>query len=183
MSSSLLLVTGPPGAGKSTVAHELGHRFERSVIIAGDAFYSFLGAGAIAPWLASAQAQNEAIARAAAVCTASLAEDFDAVYEGVVGPWQLPAFMVAGSIESLDYAVLLPPLDVCLRRVAERVGHGFADPNATRQMHDEFAGADINARHVFTDVVEPADLLADEIQRRRCAGHLRIAPIPALPRF
>ena len=37
--SSLLVVTGPPGAGKSSVAQALAEKFERSVLVEGDAFF------------------------------------------------------------------------------------------------------------------------------------------------
>jgi dephospho-CoA kinase len=43
---SLLVVTGPPGAGKSTVARILVDRAERSVLVKGDAFFGFLASGA-----------------------------------------------------------------------------------------------------------------------------------------
>lgn len=169
------MVTGPPGAGKSAVACELGGRFERSVVVEGDLFYSFLAAGAIEPWLVEARVQNDAVARSAALCTASLADDFDTVYEGVVGPWQLDGFMAAGGFEALDDAVLLPPLDMCLQRVAERIGHGFTDAGATRHMHEQFVEADIDERHVIHVGREPVEHLADLITARRSTGSLRRA--------
>jgi cytidylate kinase len=39
--SALLVITGPPGAGKSTVARVVAHRFEPSVLVEGDAFFAF----------------------------------------------------------------------------------------------------------------------------------------------
>lgn len=48
---SLLVVTGPPGAGKSSVARILADSFDQSVLVEGDAFFAFLARGAIEPWL------------------------------------------------------------------------------------------------------------------------------------
>jgi cytidylate kinase len=43
----LVVVTGPPGVGKSTVATVLANRARRSVIVDGDVFFAFLTSGAI----------------------------------------------------------------------------------------------------------------------------------------
>lgn len=64
--ASLLVVTGPPGAGKSTVARILADRSERSVLVEGDVFFGFLARGAIEPWLPESKQQNEIVTRAAA---------------------------------------------------------------------------------------------------------------------
>lgn len=50
---SLLVVTGPPGAGKSSVARILADAADQSVLIEGDAFFGFLARGAIEPWLSA----------------------------------------------------------------------------------------------------------------------------------
>lgn len=63
---SLLVVTGPPGAGKSTVARILARRAALGVLVEGDAFFGLLAGGAIAPWLAESNEQNEVVTRAAA---------------------------------------------------------------------------------------------------------------------
>lgn len=48
---SLLIVTGPPGAGKSTAAALLAERYDPSALVEGDVFHAFLRCGAIEPWL------------------------------------------------------------------------------------------------------------------------------------
>lgn len=50
----LIVVTGPPGAGKTTVSRILSHLFEPSARISGDEFFGFIEQGYLAPWTAAA---------------------------------------------------------------------------------------------------------------------------------
>ena len=179
----LLVVTGPPGAGKSTVTALLADRASPSVLVAGDAFFGFLARGAIEPWLPASHAQNEAVTQAAAAAAGRYAAGgFTTVYDGVVGPWFLPTFAAATGLVNLDYVFLLPPVEVCVERVATRAGHGFTDEPATRKMHAEFAAATradgLGRGHVLTpaDVGDDAGIVADRIATAQDAGHLAYRP-------
>jgi len=172
--ASLVVVTGPPGAGKSTVARALADSFERSVLVAGDAFFAFLARGAIAPWFPAAHGQNEVVIRAAAAATGRfVAGGFITVYDGVLGPWFLADFAGEAALDHLHYVILLPSVERCVDRVSNRLGHGFTDEDATRHMHREFAQADIDPRHVLADLPASAAETAAEIARRVQAGTLR----------
>ena len=177
MEPSLLVVTGPPGGGKSTVARLVSERLETSVLVEGDAFFAFLDQGAIAPWLTEADEQNEVVVRAAAAASGRFAASYATVYEGIIGPWFLPVFGQATGLDALHYAVLFPDEDVCVERVATRSGHGFSDEEATRHMHAEFARgcASLDGRHLVEATGGP-DALATEILDRWAAGDLRYAP-------
>jgi hypothetical protein len=177
--SSLLVVTGPPGAGKSTAASLLAERFERSALVEGDAFFAFLRRGAIAPWLPGSRAQNEAVTQAAGAAAGRFAAGGMAtVYDGVVGPWFLPVFAAATGLDRLDYVVLLPAVGRCVERVRSRTGHGFGDEAATRKMHHEFATARIAGRHVLADPPEGADAVADLVAGALAAGELAFTTGP-----
>jgi adenylate kinase family enzyme len=135
-------VTGPRGAGKSTVARLLAERFDPSVLVEGDAFYGFLRRGAVAPWLPDAHSQNTVVTQAAASAAGRYAAGgFTTIYDGVVGPWFLADFTTATGLNRLEYVVLLPSVEECLARVATRQDHGFTDEAATRHMHEQFATA------------------------------------------
>jgi predicted ABC-type ATPase len=172
--ASLIVVTGPPGAGKSTVAEALACEFERSVLVEGDAFFDFINRGAVAPWLEGAHDQNELCTRAAAAAAGRYsAGGYDTVFEGVVGPWFLETFLAAAGVGCLHYAVLLPPVEECVARVGHRTGHGFTDEPATRHMHGQFAVAGVARRHLFIDPAASAEQTAREIRQRTRSGTLR----------
>jgi len=162
----LLVVSGPPGAGKSTVAELLSRGEERSALVQGDAFFGFLANGAIDPWLPESNAQNETVTTVAAGAAGAFAlAGYFTVYEGVVGPWFLPEFAGATGVGGLDYVVLLPSVETCVHRVATRTGHGFTDEDATRHMHAQFAGELPPRRHVIEDPPDDVDAVAALIRR------------------
>jgi cytidylate kinase len=160
-----IVVTGPPGAGKSTVSAHLVELYEPSALVEGDAFFAFLRRGYIEPWKPSSHEQNTVVVEAAAAAVGRLSGHCSVVYDGVVGPWFLPAFLAASGVSRLHYVVLLPPLEVCVSRVERRTGHGFTDLTATRQMYEQFAAAtqELSSHVVSSDL--PAQDLAALIHR------------------
>ena len=174
---SLLVVTGPPGAGKSTLARAVAERFDQSVLVEGDAFFGFLARGAVPPWLPEANEQNDVVVRAAAAAAGRFAaEGYATVYDGVIGPWFLPTFARASGLERLHYVVLLPSLETCVSRVATRQGHGFTDEPATRKMHGEFVGAEVDRRYVLADPPDDIAIVALEVLTRYEDGSLSYSP-------
>lgn len=166
------MLTGPPGAGKSTAARALASGFEPSALVAGDDFFGFIDRGFISPWLPEADAQNTVVTAAAAAAAGRFAAAFMVVYDGVVGPWFLRTFAAATGLVRLHYAVLLPPMELCVQRVRTRAGHGFTDLAAARHMYLQLAQARIDPRHLIVDPPTPADAVAALVRDRITDGSL-----------
>jgi hypothetical protein len=170
----LIVVTGPPGAGKSTVSGLVADSFDTSVLIPADWFFSRWRRGAIDPWLPQAVPQTSvAFAAAAAATEAFVHADAQVVYDGLIPPGDLPGFAAAAGVCIVHYAVLLPPVTTCVDRVTSRAGHGFTSVAATRAMYRDFTQATVDARHLITEAeAAPVDV-ARQILDRLAAGRLR----------
>ena len=145
MPGELLIVTGPPGAGKSTVAARARRRAAaRASSSRATPSSRFLREGRIDPWLVESHAQNEIVTEAAAAAPdASPATS---------GPSTTASSGRGSCRRSWPPPDSTPPttscccrrVERCVERVATRIGHGFADAAATRHMHDQFARATID---------------------------------------
>ena len=162
----LIVITGPPGAGKSSVSEHLANRFEPSALVAGDSFFAMIKQGYVLPWLPQARRQNTVVIEAAAATAGRRTDICSVVYDGVLGPWFLPTFVRATGLPHIQYVILLPPLELCLERVQLRVGHGFSDLSATRDLHEQFASAAVDTRHLINEAGDHAAQLAELISRR-----------------
>lgn len=163
--SRLLVVAGPPGAGKTTVSTLVSARLSPSVLLRGDAFFRFLDQGAQEPWRPEAAEQNRTVARASGAAAGRFVEGgFEAVFDGVLGPWFLTDFHAATGLVELHYVVLLPSVDRCVANVTAREGHDRGEPG-TRFVHGQFVRSDLDDRHLVDPVGSPEEVAADVLSR------------------
>ncbi len=169
--SPIVIVTGSPGTGKTTLAAGLATVASRGLHIPSDVFFTF-PAHPISPYRPAAGAQNTDIMIALARTAVAFAERSWAVFlDGIVGPWMLP--IVASEVRPtgipLEYIVLRAPVATCLQRVRAREGEGRE--HVVRQMHAQFADLGRFEGHaVDTGELTPDEVLSAVTTRRASFG-------------
>ena len=127
----LVLLGGPPGAGKSTIAEILATTAPRATVhLHTDSFYVWIRAGFVPPYLPAAGKQNEVVTAVLVAAACEYARGgYDVIADGVLGPWMLEPFQTACKKQdiTLSYAVLRPSLDVTLARATAREGRQLTE--------------------------------------------------------
>ncbi|WP_086838143.1 AAA family ATPase [Amycolatopsis kentuckyensis] len=170
MAGSLLILTGPPGAGKSTVARMVATGAARPTVhLHTDSFYVWIRTGLVPPYLPEAARQNDVVLGVIAEAAGGYARgDYDVVLDGVVGPWALPPFRDAAKRDGLDlyYVVLRPSLEVTLARGTARDATELTDVEPLKGMHAAFVGLGELERHVIDTTDQSVDETADAVRGR-----------------
>jgi predicted kinase len=172
--TEITIVTGSPGAGKTTLSRRAAQADPRGLHLVTDVFYTF-PAHPISPVLPESREQNAAMIAAATRAAAAFASHGYAVFlDGIVGPWFLP--VVAAELASTDvrveYVVLRVSLAEAVRRATTRAQPG---PEAVvRRMHAAFEDLGAYAAHVLDTTDLSIDEAAAELARRRAAGAFRL---------
>ncbi len=119
----VLLLTGSPGCGKTTVAPLVADRHEPSACLDLDWFFAKVRRGYVEPWRPESHAQNRVVLRAAAEAVATFAAGgYVTVAEGILYPPMVDLFAEACAAHGIElhYAVLRAPIDVVQQRVQDR---------------------------------------------------------------
>jgi chloramphenicol 3-O-phosphotransferase len=117
--SQIVIISGPPGAGKSSVAEALCARYDRTVHLETDVLYGAVRMGFIKPWLHGSGRQNDMVTRAAARAATAYAEERYAVFiDGVIGPHLLPIYMqeLRRADVPIHFVLLRPSLEATVHR-------------------------------------------------------------------
>lgn len=165
----VVVLTGPPGAGKSTVARLLTDTLDPGVHLHSDDFWHFIKRGAIPPYLPESHRQNAVVVDVLAGAAFGYARGgYHVVVDGIVGPWFLDAFRTAHGDPAipLHYVVLRPDQDTTLRRATSRGPDALTAAEPVRSLHRQFSGlAELEAH-----VVDSTRLTAEETARRVLSG-------------
>jgi ribosomal protein S18 acetylase RimI-like enzyme/adenylate kinase family enzyme len=179
----VLIVTGPPGVGKTTTARIVAERSALSVQLELDAFFSFIRAGHVEPWKPESRRQNEIVMGIAAEAAAAYADaGYFTLLDGIVLPeWFLEP--VGDALRRAEhrpaYVVLREPLSVCLARVRGREGASeLADPEVIGRLWRGFADLGGREHHALDLEGRNPEEAATLLEHHLAEGSLEIAAEP-----
>jgi len=173
--SQIVIISGPPGAGKSSVAESLCARYDRTVHIETDQFYAAIRMGFISPWRPESDRQNRMVTRAVARAATAYAQDLFAVFiDGVIGPHLLPIYLDELRVARVPahFVQLLPSLDETVRRGLSREETLRVTEAQLREGHQKFveygsfAGVTLESTGLSAD--QTADRVMEACGRGEC---------------
>ncbi|WP_353111262.1 AAA family ATPase [Microbacterium sp.] len=167
MSADVIILTGPPGAGKSTTARHLAESFSRSVHLHTDDFWDYIVTGGILPYLPESDQQNQTVMRVIQQAAFTYAAGgFNTVVDGIIGPWMIGRFAADSRVAAaprLHYVVLRPSRDEAVRRAQARTRPGaLVDEGPIVSLWEQFADLGGLEPHAIdtTDQTPPETLQA-----------------------
>lgn len=172
----ILILSGPPGAGKTTVARRLAETSPTSAVhLHTDDFFTAIKTGFIAPWLPESAPQNATVSRVIAAAAVAYAQGGYAVYvDGVVGPWFLDLYRKAAADAGvgLDYLVLRATREAVTARARDRETAPL--PHYPPRIFDGFVDLGALEPHVLDTTDLDVDAVAAAVLAGVASGRFRL---------
>ncbi len=174
LGGSVVVVTGPPGAGKSTASAQLVMLTDQGVLLDGDAFFASVKTGWIPPWLPESGEQNATIIDALGSAAARFARGgYVVIVDGIVGPWFLERFR-AELDGPLHYVVVRPNRNAAFARATARPAPRLNRPEAVSKMYDEFESIGVYERCVVDNSMRSLEDTVASIAEDLTNGRFRV---------
>ncbi|PRH87060.1 shikimate kinase [Labrys okinawensis] len=176
LAGHILILTGPPGSGKTTTAQALAPEpGAPAVHLHADDFWHFIKNGAIAPYLPEAHHQNAVVIDVLVGAARAYARGgYFVILDGIVGPWFLSPFKTLAM--PVHYVVLRPPLAAAIERCRLRGGDTLSDPGPITALHQQFSDLGPLEHHaIATEGQAPAATLA-AVRKAAARGSFWLKP-------
>jgi hypothetical protein len=170
---NICILTGSPGAGKSTTARSLvAASVAPAVHLHSDDFWHFIQKGGIPPYLPESRDQNEVVMGVIATAAEGYAEGgYFVVMDGIVGPWLIHPFKELK--QPIHYIVLRATLDAPIERCHLRGGDMLTDPEPISGLHKQFAMLAEFENHVIETVGQSPEQTLAAVHAGLVSGQFR----------
>jgi chloramphenicol 3-O-phosphotransferase len=168
----LVILSGPPNAGKSATAEALCQRYDRMLHIEVRVLRDFLRMGRLRPWDETPDGRRQARLLIGAACDMArrfLAAGYGVVIDDIVTGDELPAYReeLADVAVPVHFVVLRPALSVLLEREAARPTEWHRAGHLER-VYERFASWE-GVAVIDPDALAP-DLVADRVMSLAASG-------------
>jgi predicted kinase len=181
MSAGVVILTGPPGSGKSTVAALHARTYHKAVHLHTDDFWHFIVTGLIPPYEPTSESQNHTVIEVVAGAAYTYAQGgLTTIVDGIVGPWMLGHYLAQARQHrdvALTYIVLRAGRDETLARARGRTAPGaLVDEQLILQLWEQFAQLGSYEGHVLDTSGESAETSTQRVADAIAAAAHRLRP-------
>jgi chloramphenicol 3-O-phosphotransferase len=171
---AIIILSGPPGSGKTTVGRALAETAERPTAhVVTDSFYVAIKKGFVPPFLPEAARQNDVVIGVIVESALGYAKGgYDVVVDGIIGPWSLAPFLerTADAGIGLSFVVLRPSFEQTFSRATGREGKQLKASSPIKGLYGAFENLGGLEKHVIDSTVHSVGATVEHVRAGVRAG-------------